>query len=151
MQNSNKILLNILLLVLFLPKMVDAGEFLDLQMSNEESFIIPGLDRAEQIRIALNSDYYFSRYDAADQTNNYSNSLIANNTIGTNVKPQYIENGSQFKFWRATIDEQTGDVVTPDEPPILTVITISLNIPLVTRSLTTSQPASMVLTLIVKW
>ena len=94
----------------------DVGEFLDLQMSNEESFIIPGLDRAEQIRIALNSDYYFSRYDAADQTNNYSNSLIANNTIGTNVKPQYIENGSQFKFWRATIDEQTGDVVTPDEP-----------------------------------
>lgn len=94
----------------------DAGEFLDLQMSNEESFIIPGLDRAEQIRIALNSDYYFSRYDAADQTNNYSNSLIANNTIGTNVKPQYIENGSQFKFWRATIDEQTGDVITPAAP-----------------------------------
>lgn len=94
----------------------DVGEFLDLQMSNEESFIIPGLDRAEQIRIALNSDYYFSRYDASDQTNNYSNSLIANNTVGTNVKPQYIENGSQFKFWRATIDEQTGDVVTPDEP-----------------------------------
>ena len=97
----------------------DVGEFLDLQMSNEESFIIPGLDRAEQIRIALNSDYYFSRYDAADQTNNYSNSLIANNTIGTNVKPQYIENGSQFKFWRATIDEQTGNVVTPENPFVI--------------------------------
>ena len=94
----------------------DVGEFLDLQMSNEESFIIPGLNRAEQIRIALNSDYYFSRYDAAEQKNYYSNSLIANNTIGTNVKPAYIENGSQFKFWRATIDEQTGDIVTPDEP-----------------------------------
>ncbi len=94
----------------------DVGKFLSLQMSNEESFIIPGLDRAEQIRIELNSDYYFSRYDAADQTNNYSNSLIANNTVGTNVKPQYIENGSQFKFWRATIDEQTGDVITPAEP-----------------------------------
>ena len=94
----------------------DVGEFLDLQMSNEESFIIPGLDRAEQIRIELNSDYYFSRYDAAEQKNYYSNSLIANNTIGTNVKPAYIENGTQFKFWRATIDEQTGNVVTPDEP-----------------------------------
>ena len=93
----------------------DVGKFLSLQMSNEESYIIPGLDRAEQIRIELNSDYYFSRYDAAEQTNNYSNSLIANNTIGTNVKPQYIENGSQFKFWRATIDEQ-GNVITPDEP-----------------------------------
>ena len=94
----------------------DVGEFLDLQMSNEESFIIPGLDRAEQLRIDLNSDYYFSRYDAADQTNNYSNSLIANNTVGTNVKPQYLENGSQFKFWRATVDEQTGNVITPNEP-----------------------------------
>ena len=94
----------------------DWDEFLDLQMSNEESYIIPGLDRAEQLRIDLNSDYYFSRYDAADQTNNYSNSLIANNTVGTNVKPQYLENGSQFKFWRATIDAQTGDVVTPENP-----------------------------------
>ena len=94
----------------------DVDEFLDLQMSNEESYIIPGLDRAEQLRIDLNSDYYFSRYDAADQTNNYSNSLIANNTVGTNVKPQYLENGSQFKFWRATVDEQTGNVVTPANP-----------------------------------
>jgi hypothetical protein len=94
----------------------DVDQFLSLQMSNEESFIIPGLDRAEQIRIELNSDYYFSRYDAADQTNNYSNSLIANNTVGTNVKPQYIENGSQFKFWRATVDEQTGNVIVPAAP-----------------------------------
>lgn len=93
----------------------DVGKFLSLQMSNEESYIIPGLDRAEQIRIALNSDYYFSRYDAADQTNNYSNSLIANNTVGTNVKPQYIENGSQFKFWRATLDNN-GEVVAPETP-----------------------------------
>ena len=88
----------------------DVDEFLTLQLSNEESFIIPGLDRAEQIRIELNSDYYFSRYDAATQTNNYSNSLIANNTVGTNVKAQYLEEGSQFKFWRATlktVDDET--------------------------------------------
>ncbi len=94
----------------------DVGQFLSLQMSNEESFIIPGLDRAEQIRIELNSDYYFSRYDAAEQKNYYSNSLIANNNVGTNVKPAYIQNGSQFKFWRATVDEQTGNVVAPDAP-----------------------------------
>ncbi len=94
----------------------DVGKFLSLQMSNEESFIIPGLDRAEQIRIELNNDYYFSRYDAAEQKNYYSNSLIANNTVGTNVKPYYIENGSQFKFWRATIDVTTGELITPEEP-----------------------------------
>ena len=90
----------------------DVGKFLSLQMSNEESFIIPGLDRAEQIRINLNNDYYFSRYDAAEQKNFYSNSLIANNTVGTNVKPSYLENGSQFKFWRATLKEVEEDGVT---------------------------------------
>lgn len=93
----------------------DQEQFLSLQLSNEESFVIPGLDRKEQLRIALNSDYYFSRYDAATQTNNYSNSIIANNTVGTNVKPNYLENGSQFKFWRATLDEN-GEVVAPAEP-----------------------------------
>ena len=89
----------------------DRGKFLDLQMSNEESFIIPGLDHAEQLRINLNSDYYFSRYDAAEQRNYYSNSLIANNTVGTNVKPNYIKNGSEFKFWRATLKTVDGATV----------------------------------------
>lgn len=90
----------------------DRGKFLDLQMSNEESFIIPGLDHAEQLRINLNSDYYFSRYDAAEQRNYYSNSLIANNTVGTNVKPNYIKNGSEFKFWRATLKQVEENGVT---------------------------------------
>ena len=90
----------------------DVDKFLTLQMSNEESFIIPGFDHAEQIRINLNSDYYFSRYDAAAKKNFYSNSLIANNTVGTNVKPEYIENGSQFKFWRATMKEVVENGVT---------------------------------------
>ncbi len=89
----------------------DKGKFLDLQMSNEESYIIPGLDHAEQLCINLNSDYYFSRYDAAEQRNYYSNSLIANNTVGTNVKPNYIKNGSEFKFWRATLKTVDGATV----------------------------------------
>ena len=93
----------------------DIDGFLSLQMSNEESFIIPGLDRAEQLRIDLNSDYYFSRYDAAEQKNYYSNSLIANNTVGTNVKPAYLENGSQFKFWRATLKTVDGEAVVDTE------------------------------------
>ena len=89
----------------------DKEKFLSLQMSNEESYIIPGLDHAEQLRIALNSDYYFSRYDAAAQKNFYSNSVIANNTVGTNVKPNYIKNGSEFKFWRATLKTVEGQTV----------------------------------------
>jgi len=99
----------------------DVEKFLDLQMSNEESYIIPGLDREEQIRVALNNDYYFSRYDAATQTNNYSNSLIANNTVGTNVKPSYLQNAvdgsdlGKFKFWRATVNDVNGELVVDTE------------------------------------
>lgn len=99
----------------------DVEKFLDLQMSNEESYIIPGLDREEQIRVALNNDYYFSRYDAATQTNNYSNSLIANNTVGTNVKPSYLQNAvdgsdlGKFKFWRATVNDVNGELVVDSE------------------------------------
>ena len=40
----------------------DVNDFLDLQFSNEESFIIPGLDRAEQLRLTLSNDYYYSRF-----------------------------------------------------------------------------------------
>jgi hypothetical protein len=99
----------------------DVEKFLDLQMSNEESYIIPGLDREEQIRVALNNDYYFSRYDAATKTNNYSNSLIANNTVGTNVKPSYLQNAvessdvGKFKFWRATVNDVNGELVVDTE------------------------------------
>lgn len=93
----------------------DRGKFLELQMSNEESYIIPGLDHAEQLRIELNSDYYFSRYDAAEQKNYYSNSLIANNTVGTNLKPNYIKNDSEFKFWRATLKTVDGQTVVDTE------------------------------------
>ena len=95
----------------------DVDKFLSLQMSNEESYIIPGLDREEQLRIELNSDYYFSRYDAAEQTNNYSNSVIANNTVGTNVKSNYLQIAAEgsdlgkFKFWRATVNDVNGELV----------------------------------------
>ncbi len=99
----------------------DKEQFLSLQLSNEESFVIPGLDRAEQLRIELNSDYYYSRYDAATKTNNYSNSLIANNTVGTNVKANYLrvwQEGSDvgmFKFWRATLKTVDGQEVVDKE------------------------------------
>ena len=78
----------------------DAEKFLTLQYSNEESFIIPGLDKAEQLRLALNSDFYYSRFFPQTQKNYYSNRLIVNNNIGTNVKAKYLEEGSEFKFWR---------------------------------------------------
>lgn len=78
----------------------DKEQFLTLQMSNEESFIIPGLDKAEQLRMSLNKDYYYSRFDPQTASNYYSNRFIISNNIGTNIKTAYVQVGSEFKFWR---------------------------------------------------
>ena len=78
----------------------DVEQFLSLQFSNEESFIIPGLDKAEQMRLALNSDFYYSRFYPQTVKNYYSNRLVVNNNIGTNIKASYLEQGTEFTFWR---------------------------------------------------
>lgn len=78
----------------------DKEKFLTLQYSNEESVIIPGLNKAEQLRLELNSDYYYSRYYPQTEKNYYSNRLIVNNSIGTNVKAKYLTVGSEIKLWR---------------------------------------------------
>ena len=111
----------------------DVNDFLDLQFSNEESFIIPGLDRAEQLRLTLSNDYYYSRFFPQTGKNYYSNSLVIDNNIGTNVKAKYLKNGTKFMFMRvpngntanevqfavATVQNMsdgTGTlVITPDE------------------------------------
>ena len=52
----------------------DKSKFLSLQMSNEESFIIPGLDPYEKFQLNPNADYY-SRFDPAQETNFYANGM----------------------------------------------------------------------------
>lgn len=100
----------------------DSEEFLSLQMSNEQSFVIPGLDKKEKLRIALNKDYYYSRYDAANQRNNYSNSIVVTNVTGAGVKTNHLKKGSQFKFWRATLDEN-GNIIEPENPFVVAEVT----------------------------
>lgn len=78
----------------------DKEQFLTLQMSNEESFIIPGLDKAEQLQLALNADHYYSRFYPQTAKNYYSNRFYIKNNIGTNVKAKYLENGTTFTFYR---------------------------------------------------
>ncbi len=78
----------------------DKEQFLTLQMSNEESFIIPGLDKAEQLQLVLNADHYYSRFYPQTAKNYYSNRFYIKNNIGTNVKAKYLENGTTFTFYR---------------------------------------------------
>lgn len=52
----------------------DKTGFLSLQFSNEESFIIPGLDSDEKFQMVPNVAYY-SRYNPADEHNYYANGM----------------------------------------------------------------------------
>ncbi len=52
----------------------DNTRFLSLQMSNEESFIIPGTDPYEKFQLDPNAEYY-SRYNPADEYNYYANGM----------------------------------------------------------------------------
>lgn len=78
----------------------DKEQFLTLQMSNEESFIIPGLNHAEQLQLRLTNEGFYSRFDPQTHSNYYSNRLTIENTVGTNVKASYLKNGSVLQLYR---------------------------------------------------
>ena len=52
----------------------DKGKFLSLQMSNEESFIIPGTNVNEKFQFVPNAEYH-SRFNPADEHNYYANGM----------------------------------------------------------------------------
>ncbi len=58
----------------------DVGKFLSLQMSNEESYIIPGLDPSEIV--LLEDATHYSRFDAQRVRNCYSNKFTLKNNVG---------------------------------------------------------------------
>ena len=55
----------------------DVDGFLSLQMSNEKSYLIPGLDPSEMVM--LNNATYYSRYNPQTEKNCYSNKLMLSN------------------------------------------------------------------------
>ena len=77
----------------------DVDEFLSLQVSNQQSYIIPGKDPAEMI--LLSDATHYSRFNPQTVKNCYSNKLkIENNPHG--VRPEYLTDGTQFTFKRMT-------------------------------------------------
>ena len=83
------------------------NHFLTLQISNRQSYIIPGKDPAEMI--LLSDATHYSRFNPANQTNCYSNKLkIANNPQG--VKSEYLADGTKFTFKRMTSPDDNAPV-----------------------------------------
>ncbi len=88
----------------FVVRGQDADGFLTLQYSNERSFYIPGYENKEQLKLAMNVDSYFSRFDPQLVQNNYSNSLTIDNA-GTSLLSTYLSDGTDgdatvFHIWR---------------------------------------------------
>ena len=79
----------------------DKTGFLSLQYSNEESFIIPGLDPTEKFQMIANADYY-SRYNPADEHNYYANGMQVMAYPDVNASDYA---GKTFNFYRKAANE----------------------------------------------
>ncbi len=83
----------------------DNTQFLTLQMSNEESYIIPGTDPNELMSLDVRATHY-SRFDPQTEKNFYSNTLKLKNNVGTSVTADMLTTGAQFVFNRMYTDAQ---------------------------------------------
>lgn len=84
----------------------DNTQFLTLQMSNEESYIIPGTDPNELMSLDVRATHY-SRFDPQSEKNFYSNTLKLKNNVGTSVTADMLTTGAQFVFNRMYTDAQS--------------------------------------------
>ena len=83
----------------------DTGHFLSLQISNRQSYIIPGKDPTELVSLIELSHY--SRYNAQSEKNCYSNRFKMSNNVGGLTRenmsdPQNSQNENVFTFTRKT-------------------------------------------------
>ncbi|MBR1474308.1 MAG: choice-of-anchor D domain-containing protein [Muribaculaceae bacterium] len=93
--------------VTFAVRGQDADHFLSLQMSNEESYFIPGTDAAEILH--LTSATYYSRFNPQEVRNCYSNKIEVK-TNDNSVRRDYLNNGTTFnvlRMWNERVGETT--------------------------------------------
>ena len=94
----------------------DAEGFLSLQMSNPEDVFIPGLDPNEKARM-IGATYY-SRYNADNQKNCYSNKLELSNN-GMTLTVDELSSGLNFyRSSRAAQVDENGNAVTNESGDI---------------------------------
>ena len=77
----------------------DTGKFLSLQYSNAESYLIPGYDKNVRMTLKINSDNY-SKFDIANEQNNYWNEIAVANNKGTSVTANFLKEGTVIDFSR---------------------------------------------------
>ncbi len=90
----------------------DTGHFLSLQMSNEESYFIPGKDPAEMA--LMSSATVYSRYEAQNENNCYSNKLLLKSAPRT-IKASYLPTDSKMTINRTHRVRENGQSVEVTE------------------------------------
>ena len=98
----------------------DTGHFLSLQMSNEQSYVIPGKDPAEMV--LMSSATIYSRYEAQNENNCYSNKIQMKAAPRT-IKASYLPTGSTMTLNRSYAKVENGATVTVTEP----IATLTIN------------------------
>lgn len=102
--------------VTYVIQAVDNSGFLTSQMSNKQSYIIPGTNPAEMLQLVL-SDDYTSRFDPEREKNYYSNGLQIN-AYDLMLRAEYLSASAQqpqFSIYRTSLTPQRdeeGNVVT---------------------------------------
>lgn len=97
---------------------LDTGHFLTLQMSNEESYVIPGTDPAEMV--LLSSATYYSRFNPETVKNCYSNKLQmkANPQM---VKASYLASSPTMTLSRSYSVKNADNTTTVVNEPVATI------------------------------
>ena len=93
----------------------DKTHFLSLQMSNDESYVIPGLDKSEVA--FLSSATYYSRYNPQDEKNCYSNRVMLKSNPNS-IKESYFKSSEPWTVMTLT---RTSSVQGANNQTITTV------------------------------
>lgn len=79
--------------------------------SNIATVAIPGYDPLERLKLVIDGDYR-STYDANAEVNNYANSIMMNNGVGTSVMREHLMANPVFKVLRYGSDGSMLPVAT---------------------------------------
>ncbi len=126
--------------VTFAVRGQDADHFLSLQMSNEESFFIPGTDATELLHTT--SATYYSRFEPQQVHNCYSNKIKVEASPNS-IRTDYFEDGTDFEINRTWYEQVDGTTVPHTVKVATARVTDQKNYVTITVEPSTQSPESM--------
>ena len=126
--------------VTFAVRGQDADHFLSLQMSNEESFFIPGTDPTELLHTT--SATYYSRFEPQEVRNCYSNKIQVEASPNS-IRTDYFDDETEFEINRTWYEQVDGTTVPHTVKVATARVTDQKNYVTITVEPSTQSPESM--------